>query len=613
MADNRVTLTASMRSNLLSLQATQKMMDVTQNRLSTGLKVNSALDNPSSFFTAQSLNTRANELESLLDGMGQAIQTIKTADESVTSMKKLVDQAKALANNARDTSNVSSTIKSEINFEPLGAPTEIGGVNAAETFSVRLGEAGEIKGTKHMSLTQTMSNMGQVGTGVLAVKVADNSYVRIQIVSDDTIEAVTKKINDNTRLKGLVTASVVDGKFTLKTSDAKNSVTVQALDTAGLALAGGDADNSVTALGLDAGYTVTMKTAGTATIAGDAIPNAANASGFMSGTNTMTTLGISPTPAKIRVMVGENLTDITLDATETLANLVTKLEGIDGINAAGTQFDNATGVLTVVGEAGKAIKVSDITGNVAKTLGAQTTEYIKPTTGGMDAFLEDLNSLSSDITASIDKNGNIQIKSSNGDSLVVSDTVNGAGTLGTSSSSLGLAGLGDNGTNVRKDYAKQFNTILDQIDNMVQNSDTGYKGVNLLKGDNLTVNFNESRTSTLEIKGAVLDTEGLGLNEAKNEWKDTKDIDRALADIDTASSRLEVKASEWGQNLNIIQTREDFTDNMVNILTDGANNLTLADMNEEAANMLSLQTRQQLGTNALSLASQSQQSVLKLF
>ncbi|MBR6663783.1 MAG: hypothetical protein IKL33_03040, partial [Alphaproteobacteria bacterium] len=88
-----ISLTSSMRSNLLSLQGTSKLMDLTQQRLSTGKKVNSAIDNPSNFYTAQSLNNRAKDLDALLDSMGQAISTIKAATEAVDSGLGLLEQA----------------------------------------------------------------------------------------------------------------------------------------------------------------------------------------------------------------------------------------------------------------------------------------------------------------------------------------------------------------------------------------------------------------------------------------------------------------------------------------------------------------------------------------
>ena len=95
-----VALTSAMRSNLLTLQSTQSGIDKVQGILATGRKVNSALDNPSSFFAAQSLNNRASDLGRLLDSMGQNISTIKQADKGVSSLTKLLDQADAIANQA---------------------------------------------------------------------------------------------------------------------------------------------------------------------------------------------------------------------------------------------------------------------------------------------------------------------------------------------------------------------------------------------------------------------------------------------------------------------------------------------------------------------------------
>ena len=176
---------------------------------------------------------------------------------------------------------------------------------------------------------------------------------------------------------------------------------------------------------------------------------------------------------------------------------------------------------------------------------------------------------------------------------------------------LGVSGAATNGANERATYSQQFNDVLAQIDQLVQ--DTSYKGINLLKGDNLTVNFNESRTSTIELKGVNFDATGLGFTQAQNEWKTNANIDESLEQITKATSMLRAQASEFGQNLSTVQIREDFTKNMINNLQSGADKLVLADMNEEGANMLALQTRQQLGVNSLSLASQASQSVLRLF
>ena len=105
---SQISLTASMRSNLLSLQNTSNLMNQTQERLSSGKKVNSAIDNPSSYYTAQSLTNRASDLSGLLDSMGQAVSTIKAANEGIESITTFVEQAKAVATSALDTADANS-------------------------------------------------------------------------------------------------------------------------------------------------------------------------------------------------------------------------------------------------------------------------------------------------------------------------------------------------------------------------------------------------------------------------------------------------------------------------------------------------------------------------
>src|ERR1700754_1370014 len=104
-----ITLSAGVRQNLLSLQNTASLMALTQNRLATGKKVNSALDNPSNFFTSQALNDRANDLNSLLDSIGQAQKTLEAADKGITSLTKLVESAKSIAKQARQASQPAAT------------------------------------------------------------------------------------------------------------------------------------------------------------------------------------------------------------------------------------------------------------------------------------------------------------------------------------------------------------------------------------------------------------------------------------------------------------------------------------------------------------------------
>jgi len=178
----------------------------------------------------------------------------------------------------------------------------------------------------------------------------------------------------------------------------------------------------------------------------------------------------------------------------------------------------------------------------------------------------------------------------------------------------------------RAKYMEQFNAIRGQIDALAK--DAGYKGINLLKGDTLTVTFNEGRDNQLSIAGVDATTGAGGLNvAAATAWATaagdvpTADeiaaqntaISASITAANGAISKLRTYASEFGNNYSIVQTREEFTTNLINVLEEGADKLTLADMNEESANMLALQTRQQLAINSLSLASQAAQSVLRLF
>ena len=163
----------------------------------------------------------------------------------------------------------------------------------------------------------------------------------------------------------------------------------------------------------------------------------------------------------------------------------------------------------------------------------------------------------------------------------------------------------------------QFNTVRTQIDEMA--ADSGYKGVNLLGGTSvsLTVKFDETGASKLGITGFDGSTAGLSISLASGWVSGTtvqsSTIETAMTALDTAKDTLRTESSKLANNLSIITARQEFTQGMINVLKDGAAELTNADMNEEGANMLMLQTRQALGTTSLSLASQAAQSVLRLF
>jgi flagellin len=162
----------------------------------------------------------------------------------------------------------------------------------------------------------------------------------------------------------------------------------------------------------------------------------------------------------------------------------------------------------------------------------------------------------------------------------------------------------------------QFDALRTQL--MTLAADSGFNGTNLLGGNNLTVSFNETGTNSLAVTAVNYATDAAGVAVA-GAWEDaviatgTAAIGVSEGLVNTAISSLRTQAATFGSSLTMVKIREDFTKEMVNTLKAGADNLVLADQNEEAANLLALQTRQQLGIQALSLAAQSQQGILRLF
>jgi flagellin len=201
------------------------------------------------------------------------------------------------------------------------------------------------------------------------------------------------------------------------------------------------------------------------------------------------------------------------------------------------------------------------------------------------------------------------VKAANEGIIAITDLIASAKGIAQSALSAGTAEAST--------LAAQFNSILDQIDTIA--ADSGYKGTNLLSATaaerTLTVKFDESGDSSLTITGsnATTSTAGLNIADAASNWASSTDINTAITALDSALTSLRTSAKTLSSNLNIITTRDAFTQSMINVLSEGATNLTAADTNEEGANMLMLQVRQSLGTTALSLSAQAAQSVLRLF
>jgi flagellin len=169
-------------------------------------------------------------------------------------------------------------------------------------------------------------------------------------------------------------------------------------------------------------------------------------------------------------------------------------------------------------------------------------------------------------------------------------------------------------TNVRATLASQFDQLVTQIGQLA--SDSGFNGVNLLGGNNLTVTLDETGNSSTTITGVnYTDATAAPLSIAlsANSWAGSPDIQAATTNLTAALTSLRSESQTLSANLSTVQIRQDFTKATINTLQTGSSDLTLADSNQEGANLLALQTRQQLSTTALSLASQADQNVLRLF
>jgi flagellin-like hook-associated protein FlgL len=441
MAINDVSLTAGMRANLLALQDTVNLLNRTQSRLSTGKKVNTAIDNPVSFFASQALTSRASVIDSLKDAMGQAVQTITSADKGIKAITSMIEQAKGIAQSALSAAEGSTatqdvTAAVEYSAQVFGTAS-VGGLSGAgdgETIIIGAGTANEVTFTEGIDWDNT-DNDSDAGDALALAITTEGTYTA-------------------TNNAGVVTISL-DG------------VDIEIASFTGTAIANID---------------VAVVQAPEPEVAA-----------------TVYTIG------------GETFTagvdfDVEVDPADTAANLVTAVEAA-GVGAA----SNVGAVVTVV---------------------LPSTE------------LESLET--------------------------------------------------------------QYNTLRTQLTELAE--DSGYKGKNLLSDDDLVVKF---EGTTLTVEGFDASAAGLGITEAT--WTIGGSIDADVNLLDAALVTLRQESSKMSGNLSIITVRQEFSTNMINTLTEGADKLTLADTNEEGANMLMLQTRQSLSTTALSLSAQAAQSVLRLF
>ena len=264
------------------------------------------------------------------------------------------------------------------------------------------------------------------------------------------------------------------------------------------------------------------------------------------------------------------------------------------------------------------------------TVGSTAVAYNATAKTATVKSLDDLNQALSlagvNLTASLSGTDKLTFTSTNdGASQIITGSATAATAVAanTINISANAAGGGAGGTVVaavadtvsqtaRSSLVAQYNQIIQQITTTAQ--DASFNGVNLLNGDSLKLVFNETGKSTSTITGVTFDPNGLGLKSLTNgtDFIDNAATNSVLTALNTASTTLRSQASAFGANLSIVQIRQDFSKNLINVLQTGSSNLTLADSNEEAANSQALSTRQSIAVSALALANQSNQSVLQL-
>jgi flagellin len=213
------------------------------------------------------------------------------------------------------------------------------------------------------------------------------------------------------------------------------------------------------------------------------------------------------------------------------------------------------------------------------------------------------------LTASDDGSGHL-ILTANSDSNSVSVTSNAEATaLGLGSTPV----YGQSAT--RSTLQTNYNGLLTQINQLA--GDANYNGVNLLTGDNLTINFNSSGSSSLTIQGVNFNATGLSLSSISGtggaSFQADSTLTSTITSLNAAISTVQSQTETFGTNSGVIGTRQSFTTNLINTLQTGAANLVVADQNQSSADLLTEQTQQQLEISALSIANQANQSVLKLF
>jgi flagellin-like hook-associated protein FlgL len=566
---NDVALTAALRTNLISLQQTQSEINTHEARLATGKKVNSALDSPLAYYASQNLTNQANQLSTLLDSIGQSIQTINAANSGTEALTSLVTQNQAIAQSALTTINGTSTnatITGNTNLQATGSNqklTSITGINSND------------------NLTFTVQNPT---TGVQALV---NSSVTIG--ASTTANDLVSAINDlNTGLSSPVITASLNSSGNLVISSTNGGL-LNVQFKGGVA---SDATNEASAGALGFAGTYSLNNNGAATANTVDVTSSPNATIFSKGLYT----GLNALATSSTVLSA--LKDVNNNALTTLAAADTLTITVGGKTASTADFLHNTAL--VAGVTAATTTVQNLVDGINNDSTLKTLVSASFNAGTGQIVFSPLTASASDIKLSLGGAAGQAFSLGFGTSPLTTAV---AAAHATEDIRFGAA------AGTLASLQSQYNTGLAQINSLVQ--DTGYNGVNLLAGQNLTTNFNPQQTGSLTTVGSNLNATGLGLTAAN--FSSTGAIQTSITATQTALTTIQNFGSTLSENLAIIQNQQTFINATINTLKTGSDNLVNADQNEEGATLLALQTRQALGTTALSLASQSQQSILKLF
>jgi flagellin len=529
-----IVLSASVRQNLLSLQSTAALLATTQNDLATGNAVNSALDNPTSYFTAQSLNSRASDISNLLDGIGNGVQVLQAANTGITSLQSLISNAQSIANQVLQTTSGYTTKSSVTSAAITGA-----------TADNLLGTGTNNTTTPGTALTDTDSGTTVSGTTLLVGGTSSTNGLGGTAIANGSDLTVNGKT---------ITFSTAQ---TTTTSDGSGNVTI----------------------GIGTGSTATVQTVLSAIdgITGAGTASTVNGSGeIVLSTGTTSNLVLGGTAGTLTSL---GLTAATTDVT------APALTG-ETLTIAATGNGTATNITFGTGQ-----------GEIS-------------TLNGLNSALA-----ANNLQASISTAGAITITTTNNAASSTVGALSGTAT-GSSQAFHGLSAAGPvadpDSLTTRASLVNQYNQVLQQINTTA--ADSSYNGINLLNGDTLNLTFDETGASKLAIAGVTFNDAGLGLStlSTTTDFLDSNSANTVLASLTQASTTLSSEASALGSNLSVVEIRQDFNKNLINVLQTGASNLTLADPNQEAANSQALSTRQSIAVSALALANTSQESVLQL-